>query len=142
MGDVLACVFLSNFPVFQMNGAWVRAVVKTNFDSRAIQNIIAIFSQPVAEKFGDEDLVLSMLGFHPQDCPFWRRVNLIGDLRKNRLGKFDYFSKMSCSFLVQSSIPLWQNSQSAKSASHVLLTFASTCCTKSMSSLVRLAKTE
>lgn len=131
MRNVLACMFLPYFTILKANSAWIRAVIESRFNPFSSQDILAIFSQPIAEQFCDQYLVLPIFCLNAEDCSIWGGVNLVSDLFKSGLGKLDYFSKMSCSFFVQSSIPLWQNSQSAKSTSQTLLILNSTFCTNS-----------
>jgi len=95
MRDMFGCVFFADLPILKTNGTRIGSVVKTCFNPITAQDVITIFSQPVTEQLGDKDLVFSIFRFDTQDCPIWRRVNFMGDVLKNGLGEFDYFSKMS-----------------------------------------------
>lgn len=139
MGDVFAGVILADFAIFEPNGAGIRTVIKTGFNPVVPKNIILIFSHIIAKQFGNKNLVCTILTLNTENGAFWGGVYIVNDLLQVMLSACDYISKMASSFCVQSAIPLWQNSQSVRSSSQVLLMVASMWWTKSASSAIRCA---
>ena len=55
MGDMLTCA-LSGIPtILELEGAEIRAVVESSFDPVVRQDIVAVFSDAVAEQFRCEN---------------------------------------------------------------------------------------
>jgi len=95
MWDIFSRVFFPNFSIFESYCPRIRRIIKPSLNPITTYDIVAIFSNPVAEQFRNQNLVFAVLCTDAQNGPIWSCINFVNDALENGLGKFDYFSKMS-----------------------------------------------
>ncbi len=101
-----AHIFFANATVLEPEGTWIRAVVKAGLNPVARQNIILIFPNSLADKFGYKYAMPTIAGLKAQNKPLRGSIGAVFNLGKRGLGEEDQASIMRCSLWVQSSMPL------------------------------------